>query len=153
MRISDWSSDVCSSDLLLDFATVKARLPENMGEDTWNAIRPNMEKVSQAADWWAIITGPLDAVALELEDRAFAGQAADVLATLSWSDDVWKDLTSRLKEETGRKGKPIFLPERLALTSRNHGLDMATLLHPIGAEWARDHIRDTPGNRKGKAPR
>src|SRR3546814_1034708 len=86
MRISDWSSDVCSSDL-----------------DAWNAIRPNMEIVSQAADRWAIITGPLDAVALELEDRAFAGLAADVFATLSWSDDVWKDLTSRLKEQTGRK--------------------------------------------------
>src|SRR3546814_17002026 len=94
-----------------------------MGEDAWNAIRPNMEKVSQAADWWTIITGPLHAVALELEDRAFAGQAADVLATLSWSDDVWKDLTSRLKEQTGRKGKPLFLPLRLALTGRNHGPD------------------------------
>src|SRR3546814_15506896 len=80
-----------------------------MGEDAWNAIRPNMEKVSQAADCWAIITGPLDAVSLELEDRAFAGLAAAVLATLSWSDDVWKDLTSRLKEQTGRKGKPLFL--------------------------------------------
>src|SRR3546814_16246227 len=118
MRISDWSSDVCSSDLLLDFATVKARLPENMGEDAWNAIRPNMEKVSQAADWWAIITGPLDAVALELEDRAFAGLAADVLATLSWSDALWKDITSRLTEQTGRKEKRLFLHLRRAFTGR-----------------------------------
>src|SRR3546814_564568 len=116
MRISDWSSDVCSSDL------------------------------SQAADWWAIITGPLDAVALELEDRAFAGLAADVLATLSWSDDVWKDLTSRLKEQTGRKGKPLFLPLRLALTGRNHGPDMATLLPLIGRDSALARLRDAAGN-------
>src|SRR3546814_7016915 len=95
-----------------------------MGEDAWNAIRPNMEKVSQAADWWAIITGPLDAVALELEDRAFAGLAADVLATLSWSDDVWKDLTSRLKEQTGRKGKPLFLPR-----SEEHTSELQSLMH------------------------
>lgn len=131
---------------LLDFATVKARLPENMGEDAWNAIRPNMEKVGQAADWWTIITGPLDAVAFELEDRAFAGQAADVLATLSWSDDVWKDLTSRLKEQTGRKGKPLFLPLRLALTGRDHGPDMATLLPLIGRDSALARLRDAAGN-------
>src|SRR3546814_3364299 len=107
-----------------------------------------MGKVSQAADGWAIITGPLDAVALELVDRAFAGLAADVLATLSWSDDVWKDLTSRLQEQTGRKGKPLFLPLRLALTGRTHGPDMATLLPLFGRDSALARLPDTAGQRK-----
>jgi glutamyl-tRNA synthetase len=119
---------------MLDFAAVSDRLPDGMGEAAWEAIRPNLETVAQAADWWGIVTGPLDAPALDEEDCAFVGQAAAVLAGLAWDDQVWKALTSVLKEQTGRKGKALFLPLRLALTGREHGPDMATLLPLIGRD-------------------
>jgi len=41
-----------------------------------------------------------------------------------------------LKEATGRKGKALFLPLRLALTGREHGPDMGALLPLIGREEA-----------------
>jgi glutamyl-tRNA synthetase len=41
-----------------------------------------------------------------------------------------------LKEETGRKGRALFLPLRQALTGRDHGPDMAALLPLIGRERA-----------------
>ena len=106
----------------------------------WEAIRPNLETVVQAADWWAIVTGPLDAPALDAEDRTFVSQATDALAGLPWDDQVWKALTSALKEQTGRKGKALFLPLRLALTGREHGPDMAALLPLIGREEALERL-------------
>ena len=54
-------------------------------------------------------------------------------ATIDWASDPWHALTAALKDETGRKGKPLFLPLRRALTGRDHGPDMAALLPLIGA--------------------
>ena len=125
---------------MLDFAAVSGRLPDGMGQAAWEAIRPNLETVAQAADWWGIVTGPLDAPALDEEDRAFVAQATAVLAGLTWDDQVWKALTSALKEQTGRKGKALFLPLRLALTGREHGPDMATLLPLIGRDAALERL-------------
>ena len=125
---------------MLDFSAMSGRLPEGMGEAAWEAIRPNLETVAQAADWWSIVTGPLEPPALEAEDRAFLAQAPDVLTGLAWDDQVWKALTSALKEQTGRKGKALFLPLRLALTGREHGPDMAALLPLIGRDAALERL-------------
>ena len=56
--------------------------------------------------------------------------------TVDWAADPWHALTAALKEETGRKGKALFLPLRMALTGREHGPDMAALLPIIGRERA-----------------
>ena len=116
------------------FAVVAARLPAGMGEAGWLAIRPNLTTLADAADWWNVVTGPIAAASLSDEDRAFIGLATDALR---WSDTPWADLTAALKEATGRKGKALFLPLRLALTAREHGPDMAALLPLIGEEEVR----------------
>src|SRR3546814_5309621 len=56
---------------------------------------------------------------------------------LAWGDDPWHSLTNALKEATGRKGKPLFLPLRQALTGMDHGPDMAELLPLISEAEAR----------------
>ncbi|MEZ0242637.1 MAG: glutamate--tRNA ligase, partial [Sphingomonas sp.] len=68
--------------------------------------------------------------------RSFVREAAAVAAALDWDADPWHALTATLKESSGRKGKPLFLPLRLALTGREHGPDMAALLPLIGRERA-----------------
>lgn len=112
---------------------VADRLPPGMNKAGWEAIRPNLTRVDEAADWWAVVEGPVDATIAE-EDRAYLGQAARLVASLDWASDPWHALTGALKEATGRKGKPLFLPLRLALTGREHGPDMAALLPIIGRE-------------------
>jgi glutamyl-tRNA synthetase len=57
-----------------------------------------------------------------------------VAEILDWSAEPWTSLTQALKTATGRKGKPLFLPLRLALTGRDHGPEMAALLPLIGRE-------------------
>jgi glutamyl-tRNA synthetase len=120
----------------LDHAAVADRLPAGMGAEAWAAIRPNLATVAEAADWWAVVEGPIEPVPLADEDRDYLAQAHALAAGLDWSGDPWRALTEALKAATGRKGKPLFLPLRRALTGRDHGPDMAALLPLIGQERA-----------------
>ena len=98
--------------------------------------------MSEAADWWQVVTGPVEQPAFDDETRAYLAQAA---RSLSWSDQPWRDLTEALKAATGRKGKALFLPLRRALTGRDHGPDMAALLPLIGRDRALARLRAASG--------
>jgi len=126
---------------LLTFEAVADRLPHGMDEAAWTAIRPNLETVSGAADWWRIITGPIDAPPVADEDRDFLTTARHVLSNTSFDAYIWRTLTDALKAETGRKGKTLFLPLRRALTGRDHGPDMGQLLPLIGREEALSRLQ------------
>lgn len=121
----------------LTFAEVQHRLPAGMGEEGWLAIRPNLAHLGEAAEWWQVVTGPIEAAEFSDEDRAFLAEAARLLA---WGEDPWPALTNALKEATGRKGKPLFHPLRLALTGRDSGPDMKALLPLIGEAEARARL-------------
>jgi glutamyl-tRNA synthetase len=121
----------------LSYGEVAVRLPAGMDERAWLAVRPNLERVADADDWWRVINGPIAQPELAEEDRAFLGRAAE---SLIWGDDPWATLTVTLKEVTGRKGKSLFMPLRLALTGREHGPDMHTLLPLIGEDEARARL-------------
>jgi glutamyl-tRNA synthetase len=108
-----------------------------MGREGWEAIRPNLETVSDAAGWWRVVTGPITPPELDAEDRAYVTEATRLLA---WSDDPWGTLTAALKDATGRKGKALFHPLRLALTGRESGPDMHALLPLIGEGEARRRL-------------
>jgi len=120
----------------LPFDRVAHLLPPGMSEAAWTAIRANLAHIGEAAEWWAVVTGPIAPAVLADEDADYVRQAGEVLAGLDWSDGVWAALTAALKDATGRKGKALFLPLRLALTGREHGPDMAALLPLIGREEA-----------------
>ncbi|KQM87155.1 glutamine--tRNA ligase [Sphingomonas sp. Leaf23] len=119
----------------LPFERVADTLPEGMDAAAWEAVRGNLERVSDAADWWRVVTGPVAPLPVAEEDRAFLDRAAEVARTLPWTDP-WAELTGALKAETGRKGKALFLPLRRALTGMDHGPDMAALLPLIGRDRA-----------------
>ncbi|MEC3950938.1 glutamate--tRNA ligase [Sphingobium sp. HWE2-09] len=121
---------------LLPYGTVADRLPHGMDEAAWTAIRPNLETVSGAANWWRIVTGPIDAPTPAEEDRDFLTTAYRILSDVSFDADIWRALTNALKAETGRKGKTLFLPLRRALTGLDHGPDMGQLLPLISREEA-----------------
>ena len=123
----------------LGFDAVKDRLPAGMNEAGWEAIRPNLSIVADAADWWQVVEGPIEPMIAE-EDQAFIAQAAGIAETIDWANP-WPELTGALKEATGRKGRALFLPLRLALTAREHGPDMAALLPLIGKDRALDRLR------------
>ena len=121
----------------MEFSQVADRLPQGMDEAGWHAIRPNLAHVNEAGQWWALVTGPVDQPEFTQDDRAYLAEAA---STLVWSDDPWRSLTGALKDTTGRKGKPLFLPLRQALTGMDHGPDMGELLPLIGEGEARARL-------------
>ncbi len=129
----------------LPFARVAHLLPAGMGEAGWEAIRPNLTHIGEAADWWRIVSQDIALPPFDDETRGFLALAADTLVARDWGDDPWHGLTSDLKAATGRKGKALFLPLRQALTGRDHGPDMAALLPLIGQERAIGRLRDAAG--------
>lgn len=120
----------------LPYAAVADRLPAGMHERAWDAIRPNLETVSQVDDWWRIVTGPIDAPDPAHEDRDFLVLAHAALSESAFDAGVWRTLTEKLKADTDRKGKTLFLPLRRALTGLDHGPDMGQLLPLIGRDEA-----------------
>lgn len=121
----------------MPYDAVRDRLPAGIDEAGWHAVQPNISTVGEVAEWWRLVTGPIEQPEFSDEDKAYLAQAAD---TLTWSDDPWGALTSALKEATGRKGKQLFLPLRQALTGMNHGPDMGELLPLIGEGEARARL-------------
>lgn len=125
----------------LPFGRVAAELPGGMDEAAWVAIRPNLSRISEAADWWHVIEGGVAAAPATADDAAFLADAADIAEALDWGDAPWLALTAALKAKTGRTGKALFLPLRRALTGLDHGPDMAALLPIIGRARAVRRLR------------
>ncbi|ALE18082.1 Glutamyl-tRNA(Gln) synthetase [Altererythrobacter epoxidivorans] len=121
----------------LSFDEVRERLPAGMDEAGWHAVQPNLSTIGEASEWWRLVTGPIDRLDFSAEDRAYLSEAARLL---EWSEDPWRSLTTALKEATGRKGKPLFLPLRQALTGMDHGPDMGELLPLIGEAEVRARL-------------
>jgi glutamyl-tRNA synthetase len=117
----------------LPFDAVKAQLPEAVTAAHWATLGPNVVTLQDMPQLMTLVTGPVVPV---IEDRGFVETARDVLGGLEWGDDIWKRWTEALKASTGRKGKELFMPLRLALTAQVHGPDMGMLLPLIGRAQA-----------------
>lgn len=99
----------------------------------WDAIRPNLTKIEDTKQLWEIVQGPIVPV---ISDGDFVSAAADLLPAAPWDENTWSQWTQAVKEKTGRKGKELFMPLRLALTGMDHGPEMKALLPMIGRERA-----------------
>jgi glutamyl-tRNA synthetase len=119
----------------LPYARVAHLLPDGIDAAGWDAIRPNLGHIGEAAEWAQVIAGPVSPPPFDSETTAFLAQAAELAATLDWADP-WPALTAALKDATGRKGKALFLPLRQALTGKDHGPDMKALLPLIARDEA-----------------
>ena len=103
------------------------------GELFWLAVRPNLERLADAQEWWRVVEGPLAPIA---EDPSFLSQAAALFPSGDVSETSWGEWTKAIKDASGRKGKALFEPLRLALTAKPHGPEMQKLLCLIGRERA-----------------
>lgn len=106
-------------------------------EAFWLAVRANLSQLSDAAEWWAICRAELSPV---IEDAAFTNAAADLLPPEPWDLTTWGNWTEAVKQATGRKGKSLFHPLRLALTGRENGPELKSLLPLIGRARARTRL-------------
>ena len=120
----------------LDFPAVADRLPRGTSEEDWLALRGNLERLADFAGWRAVLHGDIEPPELGHDERLLVKEAASAAATLDWSAEPWRALTDAMKQATGRKGRELFHPLRLALTGRDSGPEMAPLLAAMGKERA-----------------
>jgi len=129
----------------LDYDMIAPRLRAvgyDLGADFWNAVKPNLLKFGDATEWAHVVQGPLAPV---IEDASFAAKAADLLPPEPWNDTIWSVWTKAVSEATGRKGKALFMPLRLALTGLAHGPELKNLLPLIGRSRADARLRGLTG--------
>lgn len=125
----------------LPYQAVASRLPSEIGEREWEMLRGNLAHLREIDEWLPILSGEIAPPQVAPDDSAFLRAAAELAEVLPWDDDPWHALTAALKERTGRKGKSLFLPLRLALTGRGSGPEMAPLVARIGKERSITRLR------------
>jgi glutamyl-tRNA synthetase len=124
----------------LNFVDVRQRLQVlgidgEIAEAFWIAVRGNLEKFADVSIWWPIVTaGPDHAEKLPAEDIDFARTAFDLLPPEPFDGQTWKLWTDAVKSVSGRKGRQLFMPLRIALTGRSAGPELAELLPLFGRE-------------------
>lgn len=109
----------------------------SLDEGFWLAVRENLTTLREVHDWIALVTQPITP---EITDADYLKQAASLLPVGEWDAQSWQHFTNAVKEATGRKGKDLFMPLRLALTARHDGPDLNKVFHLLGREKAQKRL-------------
>ena len=109
---------------------LKANGLEKVDEKFWLAIRPNLSKLSDIKEWWQICHKPEKANGLDEELLSIAAEHLPEEIT----DTTWKEWTKAIASHSGKKGKELFMPLRLALTGKNSGPELKNLLPLLSHE-------------------
>ena len=117
----------------LPFKSVRKRLTamgmEEVTEPFWLAVRPDLDKLSDAEPWWRVVRGPCKPV---IEDSAAAARAAKALPPSDWDETTWQSWKRMAGVATKLGGVAIDRLLRLALTGVEDGPEMSILLPMIG---------------------
>ena len=108
-------------------------------ESFWLAVRPNLARLSDARAWWEVCHRPLAPV---VEDGALLAVAADLLPEVGLPDaEAAAAWLKTVGSATGRRGRALYHPLRLALTAREHGPELKHLLPLLGRERTLRRLR------------
>ncbi|MCA0962819.1 glutamate--tRNA ligase [Salipiger bermudensis] len=102
-------------------------VPADKAELFWSVTRENIETRKDLAGWWELFRDGAEPVVAD-EDRDFIAEAMAILPEGPLTQESWGEWTKAVKEQTGRKGKGLFMPLRKALTGRERGPEMADVL-------------------------
>ncbi|MEP6883331.1 MAG: glutamate--tRNA ligase [Gammaproteobacteria bacterium] len=112
-------------------------------------VRHNVMLPADAAPWRSVVSGDLPPLGPE-EHRVIAAAGPDFFAAATdafdQSNSDLKQLTTILKERTGRKGAELFMPLRAALTGQIHGPELAPLLKLMSPQTARQRLKSHAQN-------
>ncbi len=125
------------------FASVEDRLKVldvGGGEKFWLAVRGNLARLSEAKEWWEVVSAPM-ASKIADSDRDFCKLAETLLPAEPWSEKIWDEWLAAIKPVANRKGRELFHPLRIALTARENGPELRALLPLIGRARASARLR------------
>lgn len=120
----------------LAYDMVKDRV--NVDEDFWNAVKSNLNIVADVKTWSDICHQKVKPI---IEDKNLTDAAAELLPPEPWNLETWNLWVEKVKAETGKKGKELFHPLRLALTAEQNGPELKILLPLIGRNKAYNRLK------------
>jgi glutamyl-tRNA synthetase len=125
----------------MEYSDVSQRLEqENLGalsKEFWLAIRPNLNHISDAKIWWDICHSHIKSENLDIN---FLNTSCNLLPPGEINHDTWSVWTKSISEQTGKKGRELFMPLRVALTGMDHGPEMSHILPLIGREKVTERL-------------
>ena len=100
-------------------------------------VQDNLNRVEDAAGFGRLLD--MHTAMSKEAEAAMREAGADFFdkAVEAWKQiesDNWKEWTARLKEESGKSGKSLFLPLRVVLTGAMHGPEMVHVVAFLGWE-------------------
>ena len=121
---------------LLEFDEVSDRFEQfglsKIDAEFWNAIRGNMSYFQDINFWWQLCHSELTPVMVE--DAEICKIAVETLPQGELTAEIWPSWVAAISDKSGKKGKALFRPLRLALTGRTEGPEVKNLLKYMGRE-------------------
>ena len=112
-----------------DFSDVKQKFFDlnirDVNEDFWIFIKNNINFFSESLDWFNIINSTETYIG---NSNDYLNLAAELLPEGPFDETTWDIWIDLIKNKTGKKGKDLFMPIRLALTGREKGPELKYLL-------------------------
>ncbi|MEM9967159.1 MAG: glutamate--tRNA ligase [Pseudomonadota bacterium] len=102
-------------------------VPPAQAEQFWAVAKGNIATMADLKHWWHLCRDGADPV-IDPADADFVAQAVTLLPPTPFDEGTWNAWTNAVKQVTGRKGRALFRPLRLALTGQEHGPEMAALM-------------------------
>ena len=133
----------------LSFADARGYLSQYLSEDVladagienfWNIVRENINHMQEVKHMHDICFGEIAAAEMAAEDVEYISAAAECLPSGEYDKGTWSKWIGEVKAKTGRKGKGLFMPLRLALTGESHGPELADLLPLMGENIAKARL-------------
>ena len=102
-------------------------VPAHLAQSFWDVTRENIDTLNDLSVWWDIFSQGAEPV-IDKADQEFVEKALSVLPPEPFDESTWSKWTEEVKQLTGRKGRQLFMPLRLALTGKERGPDMSKVL-------------------------
>ena len=102
-------------------------VPKVLAQSFWDIVRENIDTLNDLSIWWNIFSKGAEPV-IDVNDQEFIETAMSIIPAAPFDEYTWSKWTEEVKQLTGRKGKQLFMPLRLALTGKERGPDMAKVL-------------------------
>lgn len=98
----------------------------------WEGVHANISKLDDLKLWWQICREPVEPV-ISPENKTFLSEAAGTLPK-NINAENWAQWIAAVKQASGKQGKALFMPLRLAITGLEHGPEMPIIATLIGHE-------------------
>ena len=127
----------------LDISDVAMRLSDfglnKMDGKFFDCLKQNISFLGELIVWWEICKSEFR-YQNKAEDKEFLKMAASLLPKDTADINCWPNWLEKIKANTDRKGKELFMPLRLSLTGFEHGPELKFLVNFINRQEILDRL-------------